>query len=179
MIIRGGVELSIKAKIFLNLAIVSFLILLLTLVISCKNTSDLPSKESSSLKSDTENQSVNQKVNNPKDQASVNKSEYNKNISNKRQAKLPKVIDLGADKCIPCIMMKPILDDLRSEYSGKLDVEIIDVWQNPKEAEKYNIKLIPTQIFYDPDGNEFYRHEGFMSKEDILDTFRKKGIKID
>jgi len=97
----------------------------------------------------------------------------------KTQAKLPKLLDLGADKCIPCKMMKPILDELKTEYSGKLDVEFIDVWENPKESEKYGIKLIPTQIFYDPEGKEFQRHEGFMSKEDILATFNQKGMKLD
>jgi len=76
-------------------------------------------------------------------------------------------------------MMKPILDELKTEYKGKLDVEFIDVWENPKESEKYGINLIPTQIFYDPEGKEFQRHEGFMSKEDILATFNQKGMKLD
>jgi thioredoxin 1 len=97
----------------------------------------------------------------------------------KSQEKLPKLLDLGADKCIPCKMMKPILDELKTEYAGKLDVEFIDVWENPKESEKYGINLIPTQIFYDPEGKEFQRHEGFISKEDILGVFKNKGIKLD
>jgi thioredoxin 1 len=97
----------------------------------------------------------------------------------KTQEKLPKLLDLGADKCIPCKMMKPILNELKTDYAGKLDVEFIDVWENPKESEKHGINLIPTQIFYDPEGKEFQRHEGFMSKEDILATFRQKGMKLD
>jgi thioredoxin 1 len=97
----------------------------------------------------------------------------------KSQEKLPKLIDLGAGKCIPCKMMAPILDELKTEYSGKLDVEVIDVWENPKEGDKYGITLIPTQIFYDPEGKEFQRHEGFMSKEDILAIFKQKGMKLD
>lgn len=173
MITKGSVKLNTRSRIIFSLVIISFLLLLLLLFISCRNKSDSPLRESNSP--GTENQNAN----NQKNQTSLNKSEYSGNISNKTQAKLPKVVDLGADKCIPCIMMKPVLEDLKAEYGDKLDIEIIDVWQNPKEAEKYNIKLIPTQIFYDPDGNEFYRHEGFMSKENILDTFRKKGIKID
>jgi thioredoxin 1 len=97
----------------------------------------------------------------------------------KTQEKLPKLLDLGADKCIPCKMMKPILEELKTEYTGKLDIEFIDVWENPKESEKYGINLIPTQIFYDPEGKEFQRHEGFISKEDILATFKQKGMKFD
>jgi len=98
----------------------------------------------------------------------------------KTQAKLPKLIDLGANKCILCKMMKPILDELKTEYSGKLDVEFIDVWENREAGQKYGITLIPTQIFYDPEGKEFQRHEGgFISKEDILNTFKQKGMKLD
>ena len=94
------------------------------------------------------------------------------------QARLPKLIDLGADKCIPCKMMAPILEELKSEYAGKLEVVFIDVWKDPDKGREYGIRVIPTQIFYDADGNEFYRHVGFYSKEDILRTFTEKGISL-
>ena len=45
---------------------------------------------------------------------------------------LPRLIDLGADKCIPCKMMAPILEELRREYAGVFEVEIVDVWKNPE-----------------------------------------------
>ena len=99
-------------------------------------------------------------------------------IKASEQAKLPKLIDLGADKCIPCKMMAPILEELKSEYAGRLEVVFIDVWKNPEKGREYGIRVIPTQIFYDADGNEFYRHVGFFSKEDILKTFRKKGLNL-
>ena len=92
--------------------------------------------------------------------------------------KLPKLLDLGATKCIPCKMMAPILDELAKEYKGQLDVQFIDVWKDSKAAEKYKIQSIPTQIFYDAKGKEFFRHVGFFSKEDILKTFEKQGIKL-
>ncbi len=91
---------------------------------------------------------------------------------------LPRLVDLGADKCIPCKMMAPILEGLAKDYKGKLTVEVIDVWKDRKAAEKYKIKSIPTQVFYDQDGKEFSRHIGFFSKEDILATFEKQGIKL-
>lgn len=91
---------------------------------------------------------------------------------------LPKLLDLGATKCIPCKMMAPILEELAKDYKGQLDVEFIDVWKNPKPAEKYKIQSIPTQIFYDAKGKEFFRHIGFFPKEDILKTFEKQGIKL-
>ena len=95
------------------------------------------------------------------------------------QAKaLPRLVDLGADKCIPCKMMAPLLVELRSEYEGTLKVEFIDVWKNPDEAPKYGIKLIPTQIFFDASGKELFRHEGFYSKEDILTKWTELGVEL-
>ncbi len=91
---------------------------------------------------------------------------------------LPRLLDLGADKCIPCKMMAPILEELKSEYEGTLKVEFIDVWKNPDEAPKYGIKLIPTQIFFDASGKERFRHEGFMSKEDILTKWNELGVEL-
>ncbi len=91
---------------------------------------------------------------------------------------LPRLVDLGADKCIPCKMMAPILEELKSEYEGTLIVEFIDVWKNPDEAPKYGIKLIPTQIFFDASGKERFRHEGFMSKEDILAKWKELGVEL-
>ena len=91
---------------------------------------------------------------------------------------LPRLVDLGADKCIPCKMMAPILEELKSEYEGTLIVEFIDVWKNPDEAPKYGIKLIPTQIFYDASGKELFRHEGFFSKEDILSKWKEFGVDL-
>ena len=91
---------------------------------------------------------------------------------------LPRMVDLGADKCIPCKMMAPILEELKSEYEGRLIVEFIDVWKNPAEAPKYGIKLIPTQIFYDASGKELFRHEGFFSREDILSKWKEFGVDL-
>jgi thioredoxin 1 len=92
--------------------------------------------------------------------------------------KLPRLVDLGADKCIPCKMMKPVLDELRSEYKGILDVVFIDVWKDEAAGQKYGIRVIPTQIFIDPDGKELFRHEGFFSKKDILAKWKTLGFEI-
>jgi len=90
---------------------------------------------------------------------------------------LPRLLDLGAGKCIPCKMMAPILEELKEEYKDQFEVVFIDVWENPDEAKKYNIKLIPTQLFFDDKGSELFRHEGFFSKEDILAKWKELGIK--
>ena len=91
---------------------------------------------------------------------------------------LPALIDLGAGECIPCKMMAPILEELKKEYAGRLEVQFIDVWKYPDEAGKYGIKLIPTQIFRDASGSELFRHEGFYSKEDILAKWKEFGVDL-
>ena len=93
-------------------------------------------------------------------------------------SKLPKLVDLGADKCIPCKAMAPILKDLKAEYAGRMDVDFIDVWKNPDAGKTYKIKLIPTQIFFDASGKERFRHEGFFGKEDILAKWKELGVDI-
>ena len=89
---------------------------------------------------------------------------------------IPRLVDLGADKCIPCKKMAPILKAMKEEYAGRMVVEFIDVWKNPNGGKQYKIQVIPTQIFYDPTGKELYRHKGFMSREDILSRWKKLGF---
>lgn len=91
---------------------------------------------------------------------------------------LPRLVDLGADKCIPCKMMAPILKELKTEFEGQLEVEFIDVWKKPDAGKSYKINLIPTQIFYDFSGKELFRHEGFFSKEDILAKWKELGVNL-
>jgi thioredoxin 1 len=91
---------------------------------------------------------------------------------------LPRLVDVGADKCIPCIAMAPILEEMKKEYAGIMDVEFVDVWKNPNAGQKYGIRGIPTQIFYDASGKELGRHMGFISKEQILQTFKKLGVEL-
>jgi thioredoxin 1 len=92
--------------------------------------------------------------------------------------KLPKLLDLGAGKCIPCKMMAPILEDLKKEYAGKMIIEFVDVWQNPDTGKQYGIDVIPTQIFYNADGKELFRHSGFFAKEDILGKWKELGVNL-
>ena len=91
---------------------------------------------------------------------------------------LPRLVELGASTCTPCKMMAPILAELKTEYVGRLRVNSIDVWENPKAAEEHGVQMIPTQIFFDAEGNELFRHIGFFSKEDILATWEKLGLDL-
>jgi thioredoxin 1 len=86
------------------------------------------------------------------------------------------MLDLGAGKCIPCKMMEPILEKLEKDYEGRAAIVFIDIRYRTEEAERYNIRTIPTQIFFDEDGNEAYRHEGFLSEQAIVEQLRKMGV---
>lgn len=94
-------------------------------------------------------------------------------------APLPRLVDLGSDKCQSCLAMVPVLTQLTSEYTGRLEVLFIDIWKDPEEADRYGVQLIPTQIFFDAEGKELFRHEGFFSKEDILAKWKDLGFEFD
>jgi thioredoxin 1 len=94
------------------------------------------------------------------------------------KAAMPRLVDLGADKCLPCKMMAPVLKELTREYEGRMEVEFIDVWKNPGAGRAHKVNLIPTQIFFDARGKELYRHEGFFSKQDILAKWKELGVEF-
>lgn len=86
------------------------------------------------------------------------------------------MVDIGAKACIPCKMMIPVIESLSEEYEGRAAIVFIDVWKNPDETPKFGIRAIPTQIFYDSNGNEVMRHEGYFSKKEIIKVLTKLGV---
>ena len=86
------------------------------------------------------------------------------------------MIDLGADKCVPCKMMAPIIAKIEKAYEGRATIVFIDVWKHNEQAKRFGIRAIPTQIFYDENGREVYRHVGFMDEKAIVDQLKKMGI---
>ncbi len=112
---------------------------------------------------------------------------------------LPIVIDFGADSCIPCKEMAPVLKELNAELRGKAIIKFVDVWKYQQLAQDYPISLIPTQIFIDKEGNPykpkdpqalqmkmyssrdngehiFTAHEGGMKKDQILSALKEMGL---
>jgi thiol-disulfide isomerase/thioredoxin len=87
---------------------------------------------------------------------------------------LPRLVDLGAGKCIPCKKMAPIIEEMKKDYAGIVDIVFVDVWKDPKAGKPYKIRLIPTQVFYDTSGREVFRHEGFFSRDDMEKVFQEK-----
>ena len=91
-------------------------------------------------------------------------------------AALPRLLELGADTCIPCKQMAPIIEELKTAYAGQLRVDFIDVKKNEGASEAYDVRLIPLQIFFDAEGQELFRHEGFYAKDDILAKWKELGF---
>jgi thioredoxin 1 len=85
-------------------------------------------------------------------------------------------IELGADKCIPCKAMQPVMQEIAKEYKGIIQVVFYDVWKVPEYAKQYGIKVIPTQVFMDKDGKEIFRHVGFFAQEDIIKALKERDI---
>ncbi len=113
---------------------------------------------------------------------------------------LPILIDFGADSCLPCKEMAPVLKKLNQELRGKAIILFVDVWKNQSLADGYPISVIPTQVFFDPAGNPYTpqganagqfimytlkdskkhvltTHEGGMTEKMILDVLVEMGMK--
>jgi len=88
----------------------------------------------------------------------------------------PVLVDFGSNSCIPCRQMRPILQEIRKEHSGKAEVLVIDVYKYQNLAREHKIRMIPTLIFFDSNGKEVHRHQGFMSKKAILEQLKKMGV---
>jgi thioredoxin 1 len=74
-------------------------------------------------------------------------------------------------------MMAPILERMEKRYAGKAAIIFLDVWKDPKPAQHFGIRGIPTQIFFDKEGKEVYRHAGFMSEEAIVAQLQSMGVR--
>ncbi|MDD4347262.1 MAG: thioredoxin family protein [Desulfitobacteriaceae bacterium] len=68
---------------------------------------------------------------------------------------LPIIIDFGADSCIPCKEMAPVLKTLNVEMQGAAIIKFVDVWKNEDAANDFPIQVIPTQIFINADGTPY------------------------
>lgn len=85
-------------------------------------------------------------------------------------------LELGADRCIPCKKMQPIMKEIAAAFPDRVQVVFYDVWKDSAPAEKYGIQLIPTQVFLDQKGKEIARHVGLFPKEEILELLKKHGV---
>jgi len=87
-------------------------------------------------------------------------------------------IELGSVNCIPCKKMQPIMKSIEEKYGEQIKVIFYDVWKDDTKAREYGIRLIPTQVFLDKNGKEFFRHEGFYPESEIDKLLQSKGLKV-
>jgi thioredoxin 1 len=90
----------------------------------------------------------------------------------------PRLLELGSVRCQTCLQMAKVLEELRASQGARLQVDFIDVYEQPEAPERYRISLIPTQILYDGAGKEIFRHSGFFSHDDVLAKFRALGVRL-
>jgi thioredoxin 1 len=88
-------------------------------------------------------------------------------------------IELGSVNCIPCIKMQIVMREIEQDYGEQVAIVFYDVWTEAGKpyAQQYRIRVSPSQVFLDQNGNEYFRHEGYFPKEDLLQVLRHKGVK--
>ena len=107
---------------------------------------------------------------------SLHQKAINNPVDKLRRSDMPSLIDFGAGGCRPCEMMTPILEELKKEYEGIMNVEFVNVRDNQILGSRYGISSIPVQVFFDKEGNEFYRHIGFFPKNSIVAKLKEMGV---
>lgn len=110
-----------------------------------------------------------------------NETEAVAGTAGKMQKEKPKVtfVELGSVNCIPCKQMQPVMKAVEEKYGDQIQVIFYDVWKSDQKhfAIDYHIQLIPTQVFLDENGKEFFRHEGFFPEEEIHTLLQSRGLK--
>lgn len=97
-------------------------------------------------------------------------------VDKARTSGKPSLVDFGATGCVPCDMMAPILETLKSKHAGKLNVVFVHVREEQILASRYGIESIPVQIFFDKNGKEINRHTGFFAQPEIEKKLAELGV---
>ncbi len=98
-------------------------------------------------------------------------------VDKARASGKPSLVDFGSTGCVPCDMLAPILETLKTKYAGKVNVVFVHVGQEQILASRYGIRTIPAQFFYDKDGKEVFRHVGFWPQDEIEEKLTEMGVK--
>ena len=91
---------------------------------------------------------------------------------------LPRFVDLGTTTCAPCRVMLGVMAELEQRYPGAMVVEFVNVNERPADAQRYGVEIIPTQIFYSPDGRELFRHVGVFRTEEVIAKWAELGFRM-
>jgi thioredoxin 1 len=87
----------------------------------------------------------------------------------------PLLVDFGANSCMPCRQLRPILKEIKKEYNEKASILVIDVYKYQDLAREHRVQLIPTLIFFNKEGKEAFRHVGAWDKDSIVNKLKEMG----
>lgn len=89
-----------------------------------------------------------------------------------------KFLELGSVNCVPCKMMVPVMEEIEKEYGDQVEIIFYDVKteEGSRYAQQYHIQVIPTQVFLDKDGKEYFRHTGYFPKDDLVEVLKMQGV---
>ncbi len=91
---------------------------------------------------------------------------------------LPRFVDIGTTTCAPCKAMLRVMEELEQQYPGALRIEFVNVRDDPDNAAQYGVRVIPTQIFFSPEGKELYRHTGVFPTRDVVAKWKELGYDL-
>jgi len=116
-----------------------------------------------------------------KEEAPTQVDQGNETVANNPppEGALPRLVDLGTTNCQPCKMMIPVMEELRQKYRGKLQVDFINLSIDNAAAQRYNVRVIPLQIFFDASGKELFRHAGYWPTADIVNEWKQLGFNLE
>jgi thioredoxin 1 len=89
-------------------------------------------------------------------------------------------VELGSDRCIPCIKMREIMNEIEDRYGEQVCIVFYDVWTPDGEpyARQFGIRVIPTQVFLDAKGQEYFRHEGYFPITEVAKILDLKAVRL-
>ncbi len=90
--------------------------------------------------------------------------------------KVPILLEFGSTCCPSCNYSKETLHTIATTYGTRAVAVGVDVAVNKNLARDFRIRLTPTQIFLTPDGKEFFRKEGNLQRDEIIQVFNKIGV---
>ncbi len=112
------------------------------------------------------------------DDTSNSRAKQEKDIAKQDEKQRAEItfIELGSVNCVPCKAMQPVMKNIETKHPNKVEVVFYDVWtpEHRAKSAEYKIKVIPTQVFLDKNGKEFFRHEGFFPEEEIVSLIEKQ-----
>ena len=88
------------------------------------------------------------------------------------------MVDFGAGACTACKELQPVIDATAERYRGKANIVYVDTGLYAAIAKQYRVSLIPTQIFFDSEGNEVFRNVGKISPEEIDRRLAEAGAEL-